>query len=169
MNFISKLFSHDKSPQPSLSLKEQKVESGINYNANLVPSLKQDHQMLLGLYGQIKQAAEREQYHLIPPKLIELKHALQAHLMVENVHFYVYVQQHLAANAEASALIADLRKDMDGIAHAAVKFIRNYETAAFTKEIASTFLKDLGEIGNVLVHRINTEESTLYTLYLPSY
>jgi hypothetical protein len=89
-------------------------------------------------------------------------------LVVENVRFYVYAQQHQAADPDASALIADLRKEMDGIARAAVQFINRYETTLFTTEVAATFLKDLGNIGNVLVQRINTEEARLYTLYQPS-
>lgn len=169
MGFFSRLFSRGTPANTSRTLKEQKTDSGIRYDANLVPSLKKDHQQLLGLYGQIKQAAEQGQYALIPAKLRELKHALQSHLVVENVRFYVYVQQHMAADGDASSLIADLRKEMDGIARAAVQFINHYETTPFTAEVAATFLKELGDIGAVLVQRINTEESRLYTLYMPSY
>jgi hypothetical protein len=58
---------------------------------------------------------------------------------------------------------------MNGIAGAAVQFINRYDSAQFTPEVAETFQKELAEIGEVLVQRINTEESSLYTLYLANY
>lgn len=143
--------------------------SGIRYDPELVPALKQDHQALLGLYTVIKQAAENRRYEEIGPRLVELKRALQTHLVVENVRFYAYVQQGLAQDSDASSLIAGLRKEMDGIAHAAIKFVNRYETIAFTDEVAKAFLQELAAIGSVLVQRISTEESRLYTLYMPSY
>jgi len=169
MGFFSSLFSfggnQDKKPKPP----EPRQESGIRYDVELVPSLKHDHQQLLSIYGEISKAAEASQFDLVQSGLHELKHSLQTHLVVENVRFYVYLQQHLAGDQNASALIADLRKEMDGIARVAVQFVNRYETAQFTPELATTFRKELAGIGEVLVKRISTEESRLYTLYMPSY
>jgi hypothetical protein len=76
MGFFPRLFSRGKSPKSVPGLQEQKAESGIRYDANLVPSLKQDHQQLLALYGKVKQAAESGEYQLIPARLRELKQTL---------------------------------------------------------------------------------------------
>ena len=86
--------------------------------------------------------------------------------MTENVRFYAYVQQHLASDSNASSLVADLRKEMNGIANVVVHFINRYETAVFTPDVADAFNRDLAGIGEVLVQRIDTEEASLYTLYL---
>ncbi len=169
MGFFSRVLNLvRRTEQPAKPL-ETRHEGGIRYDADLVPSLKQDYQNLLGIYGEVSRAAADSRFDLVKSRLHDLKHNLQTHLVVENVRFYVYLQQHLASDQNASALIADLRKEMDGIARAAVQFVNRYETAEFTPELAETFRKELAGIGEVLVKRISTEESRLYTLYMPSY
>jgi hypothetical protein len=165
MGFFSRLFGQDKKQEASAQTK--KSDEGIAYDAGLVSKLKADHQELLAMFGKISQVATTGQFDELPKLLKRFKLALQTHLVTENVRFYVYVQQRQADDSNASSLIADLRKEMNGIANAAVNFIGQYEAAVFTEEVANQFKKDLAGIGEVLVQRINREETSLYTLYLP--
>jgi len=169
MGFFSWIFGKDNKSASQNVANEKKSESGISYDATLVPKLKDDHQQLLAMFGKVTQVSREKRYDEIPKLLKQFKHALQTHLVTENVRFYAYVQQHLANDSNASSLVADLRKEMNGIANAAVQFINRYETAVFTPDVAGAFNKDLAGIGEVLVQRINTEESSLYTLYLAKY
>ena len=165
MGFFSRLFGWNKKQETPV--RATKTEEGIPYDAGLVAKLKGDHQELLAMFGKISQVAAARQFDEVPKLLKHFKLALQTHLVTENVRFYVYVEQRQAYDSGASSLITDLRKEMNGIAHAAAHFIGHYETAVFTEEVASQFKKDLADIGEVLVQRINTEETSLYTLYLP--
>lgn len=170
MGFFDSLFSFGRHKNAGAPQAEPAQESsGIRYDANLIPNLKQDHQQLFSLFTQICDETEEGNFELVKTRLRALKHTLQSHLVVENVKFYVYLQQHLADDQEASSLIADLRKEMDGIARAAVQFVNRYEASHFTPELAATFRQELAAIGEVLVKRIDTEESRLYTLYMASY
>ncbi|NOT16299.1 MAG: hemerythrin domain-containing protein [Methylotenera sp.] len=165
MGFFSRLFGWDNKQE--VPVQTTKTEEGIPYDAGLVSKLKADHQELLAMFGKISQAAGAGQFDAVPKMLKRFKLDLQTHLVTENVRFYVYVQQRQAGDSGASSLIADLRKEMNGIASAAVHFIGQYENAIFTEDVANQFRKDLAGIGEVLVQRINTEESSLYTLYMP--
>lgn len=169
MGFFSRLFGRSQKIVPAPAESKKKNESGITYDQSLVPKLKDDHHELLSMFGKVTQIAVDKRYEEIPALLKKFKFALQTHLIAENVRFYAYVQQNLAEDSDASSLVADLRKEMNGIATAAIQFINRYEIAVFTPEVADTFRKDLAGIGDVLVQRINTEESSLYTLYLPEY
>lgn len=80
----------------------------------------------------------------------DLKLALQSHIMVGNVRFYVYLQQKFAADATRARYVADIRRDMDGIVH---------------PELLAEFKSDLDTIGTVLTKRVQLEEMRLYTLY----
>lgn len=166
MGFFSRLFGFGKASVAPV-VAERMPDTGIAYDVALVPKLKADHQQLLSMFGKISQIAADGKFDELPGLLKKFKLALQTHLVTENVRFYVYVQQRQASDPGASSLIADLRKEMNGIASAAVQFINRYETAVFTQDVATEFRKDLANIGDVLVQRINTEETSLYTLYLP--
>lgn len=143
--------------------------TGIRYDANLVPSLKEDHAHLLELYTRIHRDAEAGHYARVHAGLGELKLAFQTHIMVENVKFYVYLQQQLGNDAQIAQFLADIRREMDGIARGLVSFLRDYDSPQAIEADAQGFGEKYSEIGRVLTRRIELEESRLYTLYVPSY
>lgn len=167
MGFFSKLFGLGKTSAAPAVVERRRPDTGIAYDPALVPKLKSDHQDLLTMFGKISQTAEMKQYEELPKLLKKFKLALQTHLITENVRFYAYTQQRHINDNHSSDLIAGLRKEMNGIASAAIQFINRYETELFTPDVAVQFSKDLAGIGEVLVQRINTEEASLYTLYVP--
>lgn len=170
MDVFSWLFENKANKKNTVeTLKRELASSEIRYDSSLVTALKDDHQQLLRMYVEIKQNAEAGQYERIGLGLRDFKHALQSHLVVENIRFYVYLQQYFASDMAASSLISDLRHDMDGIANAVIRFIYRYEYAEFNAEMIDKFLSEFAEIGKVLVQRIQTEESKLYTIYMPKY
>ena len=176
MGFFSRLFGIESSkPSPPVAARAAQVRAdiqtqgrkvGIRFDPMLIGSLKEDHQTLFRLYGELVQAKDSGNYANVPKLLGEFKFALQTHVMVENVRFYVFLQQQLAGDADTSAFIADVRKQMDGIARAAVKFANTYAVGEpFTPELARGFSADLAAIGDVLTKRVAMEESRLYPLY----
>jgi len=119
------------------------------------------------IYTAIKTAATENRYGDLRDLLSNFKLTFQTHLAVENVRFYVYVQQHMALDADTSTFIADVRKEMNGIARAVLKFVDTYMAVPPTPSTVTGFHAELDQIGPVLVQRVQLEESRLYSLYQP--
>ena len=150
---------------------ESYVVSGTNihYQPNLIEDMKSDHAMLLGLYADIVMASEAKNFKKVASTLYEFRGALEDHLLKENVNLYIYLTHLLMDDAINSELIAKFRKEMDGIASVALKFLAKYESIGEDPHLHEGFLDEFAAIGKVLGERIKREESTLYTLYVPPY
>lgn len=146
-------------------VEERRQGGSIHFDPELIGKLKGDHQELFRIYGDLVAAKDKGDFESMPQLLKDFKFVLQTHLMVENVRFYVYLQQQFSADTDITAFIADVRKEMDGIARAAVRFVNTYSVPNYTPELKTAFAGDLGAIGNVLTKRVSMEESRLYTLY----
>jgi hypothetical protein len=97
-------------------------------------------------------------------QLETFRHALQGHLLKENVKLYVYLEHTLAADATSHELDARLpprdgphRQGGDG-------FLDRYRDLAGHPEWKDDFARELDGIGKVLVERMRNEESNLYPL-----
>lgn len=173
MGFFSKLFgSQKKDNNANSSILNKELPNkpltpkvNISYKENLVDSLKNDHQKLFEIYGELINLTNSNDFLKIPGKLGELKLALQAHVLVENVHFYVYVQEKHKDDPINSEFIHDVRKDMNTIARVVVDFVKKYQMKVFTNEVKVAFFEELNAIGDALTKRIDMEEAQLYTLY----
>jgi len=168
MGFFSRFFGNSTPEQPTVNtVVEKPLKRGVSYHPDLVENLKADHQALFALYGVMVDLVNKGRYDELPPKLHEFKMALQGHVLVENVQFYVYLQNKLVDDAMNLEFIKDVRKEMNGIARAVVNFTKKYESIEFTDEVKPEFSEELSGIGAVLTQRVEMEESQLYTLYEP--
>ena len=137
----------------------------IRYDANLVARLKNDHRELVEAYGNLGKDVQAGRYAGVPGSLLAFKTRLEAHLLTENVHFYVYLEQFLANDEENRAIIHDFRREMNGIARGVVEFVRRYQQSPVTAANCADFLRDYEAVGKLLVMRIEREEGNLYPLY----
>ena len=142
-------------------------ERSINYDPGLVDSLKHDHTELVSMYGQLGQDVKDGQFQRIPNALLAFKTRLEAHLLIENVRFYVYVEQSLSGDSENMALIRGFRREMNSIARGVVEFVRRYQNTRVTADNSLSFMREYEEVGQLLVMRIEREEHNLYPLYAP--
>jgi regulator of sigma D len=166
MGFFSKMMG-SSDPKKTESIRPASATDGIAYDPELVGKLKDDHKELVRIYTAIKTAATENRYAELHDLLANFKLTFQTHLAVENVRFYVYVQQHMALDADTSNFIADVRKEMNNIARAVLKFVDTYMAAPPTPSDVAGFHAELDQIGPVLVQRVQLEESRLYSLYQP--
>jgi len=167
MGFLSWIFG-DKSnikPEKNTSHSQENVDRTIKFHPDLVEKLTGDHQAIVALYSEMVELVQIRQYHSLSLKVSEFKTALQSHVIVENVQFYTYLENKLSDDPTNLEFIKDVRKEMNGIAHAVVRFAKQYEKVTFTDQLRETFIKDLDDIGTVLTKRVAMEESQLYTLY----
>ena len=140
-------------------------ERSIRYDPGLVDSLKNDHTELVAMYGQLGQDVKDGHFQRIPNALLAFKTRLEAHLLIENVRFYVYLEQAIAGDSDNMALIRDFRREMNTIARGVVEFVRRYQATRVTAENSLHFMREYEEVGKLLVMRIEREEGSLYPLY----
>ncbi len=143
------------------------VADGVIYEPGLVDQLKQDHQELARLYAAIKTAAAEGHFQHISRLLFGLKLVLQKHIMLENVKFYVYLEQN--CDSETNRLVSELRREMEGVARLVVKFVNTHIVHVPTSGTVDRFQAELKEVGDVLFSRVHREEDELYTAYQPNY
>lgn len=161
-----------EAPSPAQAAKGsgQQAATGtqLHYDPALVPNLVADHQVLLGIFGEIGAAMERKDMHSTKEKLGEFGDALRGHLLKENVRFYVYLQHSLEGDSENAAIMHEFRKEMQHIGKAVADFLHKYTAEGeWDARMWQSFQEEVGGIGKVLTRRIETEENMLYPLYLP--
>ena len=134
----------------------------IAYDPDLVQRLKADHKQLLELFGKISAAFAQNNLPLTAQFLDDFRSRIQAHLLTENIRFYIYLEHSLTSDMASSALVHEFRQEMDGIGQAMLEFLNKYKEIATRPDFAIPF-------GKVLVDRIKREEDTLYPLYFRVY
>ncbi|MDP2762778.1 MAG: hemerythrin domain-containing protein [Sideroxyarcus sp.] len=140
----------------------------LHYDPDLVSNLLADHQMLLGIFGDIAAAMKLKNMKLVKEKLGKFGDELNGHLLKENIRFYVYLQHSLNNDPENAATMLGFRKEMQQIGKAVVDFLHRYTTEGDWNEATwQSFQQEIGGIGQVLTKRIQREENSLYPLYLP--
>lgn len=142
-------------------------DSSIPYQSDLIEEMKSEHVSLLDLYTDIKMASEMKNFKKVSTTLKEFRGELEDHLIKENVSLYVYLRHLLKTDADGSKLISGFKKEMDGIASIALKFLAKYENIGKEAALQNSFDDEFAVIGKVLGERIKREEATLYTLYIP--
>ncbi|QIL91721.1 hemerythrin domain-containing protein [Microbulbifer sp. SH-1] len=141
----------------------------ISYDPTLIMALKSDHHELIRIYQQIwSEGYERQDFRKIAELLKAFKSTFQAHLIKENVSFYVYLEQSLTNDSHTLQIVKDFRTDMNDIANAVVQFCKRYSRDVFSREMLLDFKRDYEKIGEALTRRVSLEERELYTLYHPS-
>lgn len=141
----------------------------IAYDPDLVQRLKADHQQLLELFGKISAAFANNELPLTAELLDDFRHQIQAHLLTENIRFYIYLEHSLTSDMASAALVHNFRQEMDDIGKAVLAFLVKYKEIATRPDFSVPFGKDLEQIGKVLADRVKREEDTLYPLYFPVY
>lgn len=142
-------------------------ERAVRYDPGLVASLRHDHRELVSMYGQLGQDVRDGNYHRIPNALLAFRTRLEAHVLIENVRFYAYVENALAHDNDRIRAVRDFRREMGGLVRGVVEFARRYQQTQVGADNAGEFMREYDEVGKLLVTRIEREEGSLYPLYAP--
>lgn len=137
----------------------------ITYDADLIDTLKDDHQLLLERYLRVEKCANEQQFGEVRVNLNQFKSLFHSHILLENVKLYVYLSRSLARDSEEALVVNDMRREMRHIGKAVNQFIERYDVWPWSQEMEANFHNELEQIGNALVARIKTEEERLYPLY----
>ena len=138
-----------------------------DYRPDLIPALQSDHKELLALFAELERASERNDETACRATLDRFTHLLQEHLLTENRHLYGYFSRHPDPNPDVARQVDGMSADMMRVGKILHRFITNYTRATWSSALQAQLRKDLGPVGEVLVHRIHEEETVLYPLYAP--
>jgi len=170
LNFIGNYFKQkqDKKSKPAVVVSHPKTNQyTINYDPHLINELEGDHGRLVELFGQIwSEGFEKNDYAKTATLVSQFKSDFQAHLLTENVKFYVYLEQSLSKDKHNLEIVREFRTDMNEIANAVVKFCKKY-SGNFNIALIQQFKDDYATVGEVLTRRVSLEENSLYVLYQP--
>jgi len=156
-------------PEEPQTLNQDPTPFHIDYDNTLIRKLSEDHTELGRLLNEIKAVSNHRGYMALPELLASFRLVLHAHLILEEVKFYTYVQQLYAKNVNLSSFISDVKKEMNDIASAVMNFIDTYTNQKTIEGNMTEFKRGLTEIGEILARRIHLEETRLFSLYMESY
>ena len=165
MAIFSWLFGKKDEEKQDAIVEPAVSDNPIRFRPELVEKLINEHREIVVIYREMKDLFDTKDYGRIGTKVNEFKRKLQGHVIVENVQFYTYLENKLRDDPTNLEFIRDVRKEMNGIAHAVVQFARKYEKVGFSDQVIEEFSKELAGIGDVLTQRVEMEESQLYSLY----
>lgn len=138
----------------------------IAYHPELIEQLRRDHLSLLGLLASMEEYSLAGDMPAALSQLHTLKRELQAHVLLEKVRLYVYLDHQLPATDPSRALVRQMRHRISAVANTVSAFVDHYRASAH--ESALTFMGELESIAQLLVSHIQEEEDLLYPLYRPA-
>jgi hypothetical protein len=138
------------------------------HRPELVPMLRDQHNELLALFGNLEAACEQQNASACRQALHRFARMLDQHLAVENRELYGYLQSRPAhVDADRMQLVTTMATDMMHVGRILHRFVSAYSAPTLTPEQLAQMRRDLPGIGEVLAHRIHEEETVLYPLYAP--
>lgn len=152
--------SESKEVKPKERLNTSNVK--VPYKENLIPTLLNEHRVLLKIYSDTLEAAKKGDTGLTKLKLSKFKELFKTHLTKESVFLYTYLNQSLN-NDDTVNLVNSMKTEMHGIGGAVNDFLELY--TGDEAVIDGKFITELEGIGAALVQRIQSEESQLYPTY----
>ena len=148
-----------------LNFFKQKKKNDLPYDAKLIKKFHKDHKKLVATAIKISKKIEAEEHDKIKPLLKQLKLEILGHFMEEDIKLYRYLKKYYANSEESMALINTFEESIKAIQKDVISFLDNYTQENSTLD--TNFKKRFHTIVNDLGNRIETEENSLYTLYIP--
>lgn len=136
------------------------------YDPELVANLRNDHRELAAMYDQLGRSVRDGHYTRMSNALLAFRTRLEAHLLMENVRLYAYLEQTLA-DGHITAVVGEFRREMKDFVARALRFVQLYQQAGVSSANADEFMREYDEIGKLLMARVAREENDLYPLYSP--
>lgn len=161
--------SHIDQAQTRAPSNEQRTtpygKDGIRRDDALIQKLKEDHRVLLAMYGDINSSAQAGKWRLVESGLLDFSTTLTDHLLTESIKLYTYLKQEHRTDEDAFASIQSFSSEMARIGKTVKAVLDNYKDISVSPEKQNTFTEDWQGLGHALGKRIQREETSLYPLY----
>lgn len=155
------------SPADDASAASYAPGTGIPYHPELMQQFAGHHASLRKLFAAIESDAERDNFKGAAASLEAFRRVLMAHLLEENLKLYTYLRKCLINDDASAHIVRDMKKEMGAIGTQVMAFLDGYINTGITSANKHQFLADLTAVGAALADRLEREETTLYTLYMP--
>jgi len=139
----------------------------IGYHPDLIARFRKAHEALQRLYVSMKNQVEQGDFATARKTLDAFQKALTGHMLEENVLLYTYLAKCLASDPDSRELMKSMKVEMGKIGSTAAGFVKEYADSGITPFNKRQFLEGWDKIGAVLTDRIEREETSLYTMYMP--
>lgn len=139
----------------------------IHYDAELIDRFKRHHGALVELITKVTTQVQTSRFDEAEKNFNKFRTLLNEHLLEENLRLYTYLSYCLKGDPEGSELMHDMRQEMAGLGRKVTHFIKHYQEFGINADNATVFLRDLAHVTEVLSDRIDREERSLYTMYMP--
>jgi hemerythrin-like domain-containing protein len=173
-SFISSLFFNKEKEEfkvyQSDNSEEVKVKNiAISYRPKLIKNCKNEHQILLGLYGKISSSLDNEEPEIILEHVKNFESQLMSHIRIENQYLYPYLKDYNSDSKNSEDLVPyvqDMQQSILPIVRTFRETMEKYNDKNLkSKRVRADLKKNLEAIAEVVVKRIEKEETHLYTLY----
>lgn len=141
--------------------------TGIPYHPELMQEFAGHHASLRKLFAAITDSANRNDFSGTVATMEAFRRVLMTHLLEENLKLYTYLRKCLINDAASAQLVTGMKKEMGGIGTQVMDFLNAYIESGVTSANKEQFLASLAAIGTALADRLQREETSLYTLYMP--
>lgn len=139
----------------------------IAYHADLIGRFKMTHNALRKLFDAVKTQAADGQFADAQKSLEAFRKTLTGHLLEENIKLYTYLTMCLVSDADSKDLMASMKTEMGRIGGTVMAFVRDYSHSGISPANQQAFLEGWSEIGATLADRLEREETSLYSMYMP--
>ncbi len=137
----------------------------ILYDPELIKRLKQDHAQLIRIFNSLTVAIKVRKYAEAQNLLESFKSLFNAHALTEYTKLYIFLDYTFRGDPTHHEIIIQFRKEMHDIGRAVRAFYIKWSSQSPENLGSIIFKTEIEIIGNILVDRIETEESRLYEIY----
>ena len=138
----------------------------IPYDPGLVAALSHQHRMLTMLLVKASSVAQQQLYDEVRETLVQFKTGLADHLKRESAELHPYLTAHLKGEG-AESILKEMRANSRYIERAVESFLSHYAGYPVNERTVDRFNMELSGVSEEFCERIEKEEASLYTLYMP--
>ena len=161
LSFFSRKQSKDEPLQAGRA-----AEAEVAYDPGLVTALTLQHRSLTTLLVKAASIAQQRQFAEVNTLLAHFKQELDEHLKREHQEFFPYLTAHLKGD-DAKDILREARANSLYIERAVEGFLRHYTGFPVGERTALRFGMELSGVIEEFCERLEKEEATIYTLYMP--
>lgn len=139
----------------------------IGYHPELIHKFEAHHASLRKLMASVKEHAANDEFAAALKSLQAFRRGLTTHVLEENIKLYTYLERCLDRDPTSKEFVRSMTLEMGAIGNTVLHFVNKYTRTGITPFNKKQFLAELADVDEVFSTRLEQEESSLYSMYLP--
>lgn len=138
----------------------------LPYDPALVSALTLEHRSLVTLLVRAKSLAQQELYGEAMDTLHQFSQGLAEHLKRESAELHPYLTAHLRGE-DRDHILREMRAGSVHVERSVEGFLKHYAGYPVGERNVGMFVVEIDGVSEEFCERIEKEEATVYTLYMP--